>query len=98
MTKQRLSSIELLRIIAILGVLVDHVGMVAGLLPTGGDIVTKPLASIANIFSLSLAIGSVDVFVLISGWFGIKATKRGLARFLYQVFFLIRVSSLCITS
>lgn len=89
MTKQRLSSIELLRIFAILGVLVDHVGMVAGLLPTGGDIVTKPLASIANIFFLSLAIGSVDVFVLISGWFGIKATKRGLAKFLYQVFFLI---------
>lgn len=89
MTKQRLSSIELLRIIAILGVLVDHVGMVAGLLPTADDMGAKPLASIANIFFLSLAIGSVDIFVLISGWFGIKTSKRGLAKFLYQVFFLL---------
>lgn len=89
MSKDRLSSIELLRIIAILGVLLCHVGMVSGMLPTSGEIGRNPSASIINIFYLSLSIGSVDVFVLISGWFGIKATKRGLARFLYQVFFLI---------
>lgn len=39
----------------------------------------------------------VNVFVFISGWFGIKANKKGLLNFLWQVF-LLRSFTSCSTS
>lgn len=37
----------------------------------------------------SLSIACVDIFVLISGWFGIRPTKKGLLNFLFQSFYFI---------
>lgn len=87
--KQRLSSFELLRIIAILFVLVGHVSVSIDLLPTGAEITSDATISILKIFISSICVGGVDIFILISGWFGIHVTKRGLAKYIYQVCFLL---------
>lgn len=39
----------------------------------------------------SLTICAVDVFVFISGWFGIKASVKGFLNFLWQVFYFVAV-------
>lgn len=84
MPKQRLSNIELLRIISILFVLIGHVSVSLGNRQPASsfDFVCKNLLS-------AIAVGGVDIFVLISGWFGIHATKQGLGKYIYQVCFLL---------
>lgn len=87
--KVRQSNIELLRIFAIFLVLVCHaVGKVQGL-PSAEVIQTSAISSYLELLLMSIAIGGVDIFVLISGWFGIHSTKRGLCKFLFQVLFLL---------
>lgn len=89
MKLDRLSNYELLRILAILFVLIGHVSMTIHMLPNAGDISSTPIESFGKVFLSSLSVGGVDVFVLISGWFGIRATIKGLAKYVYQVFFLL---------
>lgn len=87
--KQRQSNIELLRILAIFCVLIQH-GLWYGVdLPTHFSISANPCNELMNIFLRSATIGNVDVFILISGWFGIHFSWRGLSKFVYQVFFLL---------
>lgn len=86
---ERLSNIELLRILAIFGVLLGHsIGFTLGL-PSSEEIRGAFLKSFFSVMLTSIYLGGVNIFVLISGWFGIKATKRGLSKFLFQVFFLL---------
>ena len=86
---QRQSNIELLRIISIFFVLVGHAfGVVLGL-PAAYDIEVGPLSSFLRILLGAAALGGVNIFVLISGWFGIHPSKKGLAKYLYQVAFLL---------
>jgi len=85
----RQSNIELLRILAMLFVLIGHAnGVVLGL-PVMEDFQDDPLGSFCRILFTSLAVGGVNIFILISGWFGIHATKKGAAKFLFQVLFLL---------
>ena len=86
--KLRQSNIELLRIIAILFVLIGHVGVVMGL-PSGEDFVKTPVSSMTRILFSSFAVCGVDIFVLISGWFGIRLSSKGVGKFVYQVLFLL---------
>ncbi len=86
---KRNSNIELLRIIAMFMVLMLHVNVFSIGLPNHEDFNANPLSSITRIFFQSFAEIAVDLFVLISGWFGIKYTTRGLLRFLYQSFFIV---------
>lgn len=51
------------------------------------DVRTNPLPSFVKIFFEQLCVVGVNVFVLISGWFGIKPTVKGGISVLYQVFF-----------
>jgi hypothetical protein len=93
--KLRQSNIELLRIIAILFVLLDHAsGMIIGL-PSKADFDGSLSSSVTKIFFDSLAVGGVDIFVLISGWFGIHTTVKGVARYLFQVAFLLLLLLFC---
>lgn len=93
--KIRQSNIELLRIIAILFVLLDHAsGMIIGL-PSKTDFDDSLSASATKIFFDSLAVGGVDIFVLISGWFGIHASLKGVARYVFQVAFLLLLLLAC---
>lgn len=48
---------------------------------------TDPVPSVIRIFFEQLCVVGVNVFVLISGWFGIKPTVKGGISVLYQVFF-----------
>lgn len=89
MKKERLSSIELLRIIAILFVLINHVTMVTCSLPTAEFMTGNPANAVARVLFSVLSVGGVDIFIIISGWFGIHASRRGLGKYIYEVCFLL---------
>ena len=65
-----------------------HVNMFAIDLPDKTDILKNPLSSFTRLFFEYLCIIGVNVFVLISGWFGIKFKTKGLCNFLFQSLFI----------
>ena len=84
---KRESNIEFCRIVAMLMVLLLH----ANYFSLGGvdlhDIKLAPLDSFLKALSEQLCIICVNVFILISGWFGIRANIKGAVSLLFQVFF-----------
>lgn len=70
-------------------ILVGHAIVRVWGLPDNEAIVTQPLSSVMTIVVSSIVIVGVDVFVLISGWFGIHARAKGFAKFIFQVLFLL---------
>ena len=85
--KQRLSNIEVLRLLAMLYVLVAHADFIALGAPVVADFAARPMDALLQYVFESFAICCVDVFVLISGWFGIRFNLRKLGAFLFQVLF-----------
>lgn len=83
----RQSNMELLRIVATFLVLVAHADFYALGTPTALDAQTAPISTFLRFFTESISIVSVNVFVLISGWFGIRPSIRGVGNFLFQCFF-----------
>lgn len=81
------SSIELLRILSIIGILVVHTDFFALGAPTKEDCVASPLLSIWRFLIESITIISVNIFILISGWFGIRWKKMRFLEFLFQILF-----------
>lgn len=55
--------------------------------PTSVELSDNPLAVITRYFIESIGIISVDVFVMISGWFLINTRTKGVLSFLYQILF-----------
>ena len=95
--KERLSNFELLRIIAMFLVLVVHADFFALGAPNKEDVITEPLSSFGRYFFESISIICVNLFVLISGWFGIKFTYKGISNFIFQcLFFLISIYLVCL--
>ncbi|MBR5920577.1 MAG: acyltransferase family protein [Bacteroidales bacterium] len=95
--KERQSGMELLRIIAMFLVLVVHAGFFSLGSPSFEDVHTNSLSSFTRIFFQSLSIGCVDMFVLLSGWFGIRPKKKGFLSFVYQcAFFLFGIYAVCL--
>lgn len=88
----RQTNIELLRICAMLLVLIVHTAYFLMGLPTGEMIKCAPMEWTYITFIQSVSIISVNVFVLISGWFGIRPKVKSLANFLFQVFFFLTLS------
>lgn len=86
---QRQSNIELLRIVAMFLVLVVHADFLALDAPTFDEMNTQPLPSVIRVFIQSCAIVCVNVFVLISGWFGIRPNVKSVSKFLFQCFFFL---------
>ena len=85
MSKIRQSNFELLRILAMMAVLYGHgVGLVLGL-PTSSEIESQTFTSFFRIAWSTLNTCGVNLFVLISGWFGIHSTRQGLYKFLFQI-------------
>lgn len=78
---------ELLRIVAMFLVLVVHADFFSLGQPTALDKRTAPFASFMRYFTESVSIVCVNVFVLLSGWFGIKPSIRGAGNFLFQCVF-----------
>lgn len=87
MKPARLSNIELLRIIAMFGVLICHSDFGALQVPSQSELNASPIYCVSRILIESFALVSVNVFVLISGWFGISFRGRSLGNLLFQTFF-----------
>lgn len=85
--KVRDSNIELLRIIAMLLVMIVHASFFSLNSPSVVDVKSDISSSFFRCLSESLSIICVDVFVLISGWFGIKVKAIRLFEFIFQVYF-----------
>lgn len=92
----RQSNFELLRIVAMLLVLTVHAGFYSLGMPTAD---TSALASFTRIFFQSVSVIAVLLFVLISGWFGIRTKVKSVLRFVFQCLFyslIIYVVMLCL--
>lgn len=87
MKKQRLSNFELLRLLAMMFVLIVHADFIALGAPDVSDWASRPVGVVSQYLFECLAICCVDVFVLISGWFGIKFSFRKFSAFFFQVVF-----------
>lgn len=85
--KTRQTNIELARILSMFMILVIHADMVSLAKPTSIDLSNNPFAVIARYLFESVGIVSVDVFVMISGWFLVKTKTRGVLSFIYQILF-----------
>lgn len=86
-SKSRLSSIELLRLLSMFGVLIVHADFGALGWPSQSELLSTPIYTILRIFIEAFAIVAVNVFVLISGWFGIKFRWSSLFKLLFQCAF-----------
>ena len=89
--KERDSNIELLRIIAIIMVMMGHALFRACGAPSAEQIASRPDISFLRCFAEALIIIAVNVFVFISGWYGIKANLKKLCSLIFQVLFAIWV-------
>lgn len=85
----RQSGIELLRIVAIVMVLVCHANARVLGLPSRAEVFSVPAPSIARMLFGAMAVYGVNIFVMISGWFGIHAKPKSLAKLLFEVLFLL---------
>ena len=85
--KQRLSNIEFLRLLAMLYVLIVHADFSTFGAPTMDELAVRPVGVFVQYWFECFAICCVDVFVLISGWFGIRFSLNKLWSFLFQVVF-----------
>lgn len=86
------SNIELLRIVAMFLVLLDHSGYTSINPPTNEEVFSAPMLSLVRHCCQSFSSICVNVFVLISGWFGIKAKISRIVEFLFQCYFICFVS------
>lgn len=92
MTKQRESNFELLRIISMFMILALHADFYSLGEPGVEDFRCSPLSASTRLLVEMMSIVSVNVFVMISGWFGIKSSIKGLANFVFQcLFFLVGI-------
>lgn len=86
------SNIELLRIVAMFLVLIDHSGYMSIDPPTYDEVFSVPHLSLARYCSQSFSSICVNVFVLISGWYGIKTRFTRIIDFLFQCYFICFIS------
>ncbi|MGM9853974.1 MAG: acyltransferase [Muribaculaceae bacterium] len=88
----RQSNIELLRIIAMFLVLIVHADYWSLGVPSLDEYASNPVSSVVRAVIEGCAIICVNVFICISGWFGIKSTIKGLFAFLFQSVFLVSLT------
>ena len=95
--KERDSNMELFRILAMFLVLVVHADFFSLGAPTSAEISTSSLSSFSRLFFESLSIGCVNMFVLLSGWYGIRPKIKSFGNFIFQcAFFLFGIYAFCL--
>lgn len=94
MKRERLSNFELLRIIAMLLVVLTHCNLLVFNV-TQTEVLYEPIVSFVRIFITQACAVCVPLFILLSGYFGIKAKFSGVLKILFQVFFYY---ALCIVA
>lgn len=87
----RQSNFELLRIVAMFMVLALHANFLSFGSPTTNECIHNPFTAFTRDFLEALCICSVNVFVLISGWFSIRFSIKGLLNFLFQAVVLLLI-------
>ena len=85
---KRESNIELLRIILMILVLVSHASYTSIEPPTQFEISTSWDSAFLRALTESLSAVCVNAFILISGWYGIKARLGRFAELFFQVIFI----------
>lgn len=86
--KERDSNMELLRITAMLLVITFHVDFISFDFPTDQlSIYSSPISAYLKIWMTNATFTCVDVFIILSGWYGIHPRVQRLTEFLFQVFF-----------
>lgn len=85
----RQSNIELLRILAMFFVLVVHADFWGLGAPTAEEFGHTPWNAITRTVIESLSIVCVNVFILISGWFGIRFSKKGFLNYIFQCLYFL---------
>ena len=89
--KTRDSNIELLRIIAMLLVLIVHTSFFTIGVPTHAETIAEPAKSSIRFLVQSIAIISVNLFVFISGWYGIRPKMKRFVEFIFQIVFFYAI-------
>ncbi len=85
--KRRDSNMELLRIVAMLLVCVVHANFRALPVPTYEEVYTNVSSYILRYFTESISIICVNLFVLLSGWYGLQLKLGRLKELILQVLF-----------
>lgn len=85
--RKRDSNMELFRIVATFLILVVHASFFTLGAPTQVDIVANPVSSFTRFFVQAISIVSVNAFVLLSGWFGIRPKASSFLNFVFQILF-----------
>lgn len=86
---KRNSSIELLRLILMLMIMIGHAIFRGVSMPSGNDIISTPLLSMLVCYIAAISVVAVNAFVFLSGWFLIKPTLKKLFQLLFQALFLV---------
>lgn len=84
---ERQSNIELLRIISMVMILILHADLYANGSPSANEIISSPFSSWLRVHAECLSIVAVNVFIIISGWFGINFKYKSIWSLLYQCLF-----------
>ena len=85
--KTRDSNMELLRLTAMLLVMIVHASYRALPKPTPEGIAEDPVSLFLQIAVESFSVVGVNVFVMLSGWYGIRLRWSRLLELLFQVAF-----------
>jgi len=88
---KRQSNIELLRILSMLMVIGLHCNFMSLGLPTESSLSTNFWGENLRIILENICLVSVNAFVLISGFFGIRLRKEKVFKYLFQVFFIATI-------
>lgn len=86
-TGPRQSNFEVLRMIAMFLVLLVHANFMSIGAPSSQDICDHFISSEVRLFLQTVSLYGVNIFILISGWFTIRTSLKGLSYLLFQVYF-----------
>lgn len=89
MKEVRQSNVELLRIIAMFMIIAVHADYWILGVPTFEEYTIAPSGTITRIFIEQLMVVGVNVFVLISGWFGIRPSIKSFLSLCFQIIFYL---------
>lgn len=89
---RRDSNMELFRIFCMFLVMLFHVYGMADVFNNDLPSCQRPLPQLLTQLLVSATFGCVDVFILLSGWYGINTKRSKVAAFLFQVLFYSVIS------
>lgn len=92
--KERDSNMELLRIVAMFLVVMVHTNYLSIGGPNKQDLIDTFYSSISRFTVQSVSVVCVNLFILLSGWYGIKIKRWKIDTLFFQLFFFVLVSIL----